>query len=226
MVAHLPPTIKHLLTLRNPGVLPGPSLSKLYGVLTRTSRDAKVKNAETGWLVLTVRFIPNHAASCHWKFGLDSIFSSDMHPSHCQSPSDPGSSVSLRDQSKQSSFSDECQHGQRREQSCTYAGVCAEKCYFRGRSPSEQSIPFSRLSSYERMEDLNRTLQVILSLAALHEALEDEVRNALRTESRRYDRNDFSHRLPRRPFFGLLTLICSETIFVFTGPQRPRTSNR
>jgi hypothetical protein len=76
------------------------------------------------------------------------------------------------------------------------------------------------------MEDLGRTLQVILSLAALHEALDDEVRSALRTESRRCDRLHFSHTLPRRPFLDLLTLICSETIIIYAGPQRPRTSNR
>ncbi|KAF9469067.1 hypothetical protein BDZ94DRAFT_1245285 [Collybia nuda] len=37
------------------GVLSGPSIAKLQGVFTRTSRDAQIKNAETGWLVLTVR---------------------------------------------------------------------------------------------------------------------------------------------------------------------------
>lgn len=54
MVAHLPPSIKHLLTLRNPKVLPSPSLSKLSNVFTSTFADAQAKKAETSWLVLTV----------------------------------------------------------------------------------------------------------------------------------------------------------------------------
>ncbi|KIL68129.1 hypothetical protein M378DRAFT_185176 [Amanita muscaria Koide BX008] len=52
MVAHLPPSVKHLLTLRNPNSLPSPPLAKLHGVLSRTLVDAKAKRAETGWLVL------------------------------------------------------------------------------------------------------------------------------------------------------------------------------
>lgn len=54
MVLHLPPAIKHLLTLRNPNVLPGPPAAKLNAILSSTFRDARVKKAETGWLVLTV----------------------------------------------------------------------------------------------------------------------------------------------------------------------------
>ncbi|KAJ2924954.1 hypothetical protein H1R20_g12129, partial [Candolleomyces eurysporus] len=53
MVAHLPQSIKHLLTLRAPKALPSPPLSQLNRVLTNTFRDARSKNAETGWLVLT-----------------------------------------------------------------------------------------------------------------------------------------------------------------------------
>lgn len=55
MVAHLPPSVKQLLKLRNPSSLPSPPLAKLHGVLNRTLLDAKVKRAETGWLVLAVR---------------------------------------------------------------------------------------------------------------------------------------------------------------------------
>lgn len=54
MVRHLPSAVKHLLTLRNPNVLPGPPAGKLNAILSSTFRDAKVKKAETGWLVLTV----------------------------------------------------------------------------------------------------------------------------------------------------------------------------
>ncbi|KAJ7667823.1 hypothetical protein DFH06DRAFT_1183702 [Mycena polygramma] len=53
MVKHLPPAIKHLLTLRNPATLPAPPLPRLHAVLTSTYRSAKKRNAETAWLVLT-----------------------------------------------------------------------------------------------------------------------------------------------------------------------------
>lgn len=55
MVKHLPPAVKHLLTLRNPNPLPSPPLSQLHAVFNRTLADARQKKAETGWLVLTVR---------------------------------------------------------------------------------------------------------------------------------------------------------------------------
>lgn len=57
MVKHLPPAVKHLLTLRNPHAYPSPSLPKLNQVFTKTLRDAQLKKAETGWLVLTVSFL-------------------------------------------------------------------------------------------------------------------------------------------------------------------------
>ena len=50
----LTPNLKHLLTLRNPNVLPSPSLPQLNRVFTKTFRDAQAKKAETGWLVATV----------------------------------------------------------------------------------------------------------------------------------------------------------------------------
>ncbi|KAJ7499092.1 hypothetical protein FB451DRAFT_1014755 [Mycena latifolia] len=53
MVKHLPASIKHLLTLRNPATLPAPPLAKLHAVLTSTYRSAQDRNAETAWLVLT-----------------------------------------------------------------------------------------------------------------------------------------------------------------------------
>ncbi|PCH41433.1 hypothetical protein WOLCODRAFT_24737 [Wolfiporia cocos MD-104 SS10] len=52
MVAHLPPSIKHLLTLRNPHSFPGPPLPALTDILARTHRDARQRNAENGWLTL------------------------------------------------------------------------------------------------------------------------------------------------------------------------------
>ncbi|TFK76088.1 hypothetical protein BDN72DRAFT_831535 [Pluteus cervinus] len=53
MVAHLPPAVKHLVTLRNPHTLPGPALPKLRNVFASTFREAQDKKARTGWLVLT-----------------------------------------------------------------------------------------------------------------------------------------------------------------------------
>ncbi|KAJ7699903.1 hypothetical protein B0H17DRAFT_1047611 [Mycena rosella] len=53
MVKHLPASIKHLLTLRNPTTLPAPPLTKLHAVLTSSYRSARDRNAETAWLVLT-----------------------------------------------------------------------------------------------------------------------------------------------------------------------------
>ncbi|KAJ7179818.1 hypothetical protein C8R43DRAFT_1117169 [Mycena crocata] len=53
MVKHLSPTIKHLLTLRNPTTLPAPPLPKLHAILTSSYRSAQDRNAETAWLVLT-----------------------------------------------------------------------------------------------------------------------------------------------------------------------------
>lgn len=55
MVKHLPPAVKHLLTLRNPEAWPSPSLGKLHNVFNRTLNEAKQRNAENGWLVLSVR---------------------------------------------------------------------------------------------------------------------------------------------------------------------------
>ncbi|KAJ7742438.1 hypothetical protein DFH07DRAFT_40917 [Mycena maculata] len=53
MVKHLPPAVKHLLTLRNPATLPAPPVTKLHAILTSSYRSAKDRNAETAWLVLT-----------------------------------------------------------------------------------------------------------------------------------------------------------------------------
>ena len=52
---HLPPTIKQLLKLRGPNPPPPVPIPKLNAILKSTLLDAKQKNAETAWLVLTVR---------------------------------------------------------------------------------------------------------------------------------------------------------------------------
>ncbi|KAJ3991829.1 hypothetical protein F5050DRAFT_1077733 [Lentinula boryana] len=52
MVKHLPASVKQLLALRNPHPLPSPPLSKVHDVLMKTHLDARIRRAETGWLVL------------------------------------------------------------------------------------------------------------------------------------------------------------------------------
>lgn len=61
MVIQLPPTIKQLLTLRNPDAFASPSMSRLNGLFKKTYADARLKGAGTGWLVLTV----NNQAHVH-----------------------------------------------------------------------------------------------------------------------------------------------------------------
>jgi len=53
MVRHIPPTIKQLLTLRNPDAFVGPSISWLDHLFDSTYTNARMKGAGTGWLVLT-----------------------------------------------------------------------------------------------------------------------------------------------------------------------------
>ncbi|KIY72917.1 hypothetical protein CYLTODRAFT_417431 [Cylindrobasidium torrendii FP15055 ss-10] len=53
MATKLTPSLKHLLTLRNPNPLPSPSYAHLRKVLASTYQDAQAKDAETGWLVLS-----------------------------------------------------------------------------------------------------------------------------------------------------------------------------
>lgn len=52
-VKHLPSSVKLLLSLRSPNLPKAPTVSSLHSVLSKTSSDAKQRNAETGWLVLT-----------------------------------------------------------------------------------------------------------------------------------------------------------------------------
>jgi hypothetical protein len=54
MFRHIPPTIKQLLTLRNPDAFVGPSTSLLDHLFDKTYTNARMKGAGTGWLVLTV----------------------------------------------------------------------------------------------------------------------------------------------------------------------------
>jgi len=54
MVRHLPPTIKQLLTLRNPDAFAGLPMSRLNFLFNKTYADARLKGAGRAWLVLTV----------------------------------------------------------------------------------------------------------------------------------------------------------------------------
>ena len=51
----LPANLKQLLQLRGPNPPPPPPLPTLNAILKSTLLDAKHKNVETAWLVLTVR---------------------------------------------------------------------------------------------------------------------------------------------------------------------------
>jgi hypothetical protein len=53
MVKHLGPVIKQLLTLRNPEAWPSPPAEQLHRVFTSTLNEARQRNAENGWLVLS-----------------------------------------------------------------------------------------------------------------------------------------------------------------------------
>jgi len=53
MVKHLGPVIKQLLTLRNPEAWPSPPVEQLHRVFTSTLNEARQRNAENGWLVLS-----------------------------------------------------------------------------------------------------------------------------------------------------------------------------
>lgn len=100
MVAHLPSPIKRLLTLRNPNALPGPPLSKLHAVLTSTFRDARLKKAETGWLVLTVRALCWHHIKASNLLHVSDHAPSDVHIGHVESSFVNGASLRLCDYPK------------------------------------------------------------------------------------------------------------------------------
>ena len=53
MVKHLAPAVKQLLTLRNPDAWPSPPVETLHRVFTSTLNEARQRNAENGWLVLS-----------------------------------------------------------------------------------------------------------------------------------------------------------------------------
>ncbi|KAF8623416.1 hypothetical protein AX15_006359 [Amanita polypyramis BW_CC] len=140
MVAHLPPSVKRLLTLRNPSSLPSPPLSKLHGILNRTLLDAKAKNAETSWLVLATCTLltVNRPSSVGYLYR----FVTSPNPNDIDSRNNLPIS-----------------------QAANKAALMRESAL---KSAIFVGVP-----------------RVILSLAALHEALDNEVKAALRTVSHR-----------------------------------------
>jgi len=135
----LTPAIKHLLTLRNPNVLPSPSLSQLNRVFTKTFRDAQAKKAETGWLVAT---------TC-------SLLTANR----------PSAVGHLYRFVTRSTLDNGQQNALDLETAVNKAALMRESAL---KSTIFIGVP-----------------RVILSLAALHEALDDEVKEALRKYSRR-----------------------------------------
>ncbi|KAF8974392.1 hypothetical protein BDZ97DRAFT_1935297 [Flammula alnicola] len=136
----LTPTIKHLLTLRNPNVLPSPPLSQLNRVFTNTFRDARNKKAETGWLVATTCSLLTanrpSAVGHLYRFVTRSTLDDNGKQHALDLPSAVNKAALMRESALKSVI---------------FIGVP----------------------------------RVILSLAALHEALDDEVKAALRTQSKR-----------------------------------------
>ncbi|KAG9317203.1 hypothetical protein JVU11DRAFT_1396 [Chiua virens] len=59
MVKHLPPVVKHLLTLRNPEAWPSPPSQRLNRVFATTLNEAGQRGAENGWLVLSASIRPS-----------------------------------------------------------------------------------------------------------------------------------------------------------------------
>ncbi|KAF6762878.1 hypothetical protein DFP72DRAFT_1030636 [Ephemerocybe angulata] len=139
MVAHLPPSIKHLLTFRKPGALPSPPLSQLNRLFDKTFREAQSRKAETGWLALTtctLLTVNRPSAVGHLYRFVTRNSLEDASKSILDVPSAVNKAALMRESALKSVI---------------FVGVP----------------------------------RVILSLAALHSALDEEVKAALRTDSRR-----------------------------------------
>jgi len=104
----LPSTVKHLLKLRGPNPPQLPPLPQLNGVLKSTLLDAKQKNAETAWLVLTVRqgdprFHPLDGRS-------SGVYLSDLHSVDREPPGICQTSLLFRDQERSGRCRNEAWH--------------------------------------------------------------------------------------------------------------------
>jgi len=143
----LTPAIKQLLTLRSPNVLPSPPLTQLNRLFAKTFQDAKIKKAETGWLVATTCTLLTanrpSAVGHLYRFVTRSTF--DDNGTQNDTEVDIPTAVNKAALMRESAL-----------KSVIFIGVP----------------------------------RVILSLAALREALEDDVRHALRSHSRRTANSD------------------------------------
>lgn len=138
MVAHLPPAVKQLLTLRNPHSRPGPPLSALHDIFTNTFADARHRKVERGWLTLTTCTLLTA-----------NVPSSVGHLYRFVTRDDPAKSDTRRD------FADAL------EKAALMREAAMKSCIFVG-------VP-----------------RTILTFAGLFEALEDDVKQGLRKESKR-----------------------------------------
>ncbi|KAH6915254.1 hypothetical protein BKA70DRAFT_1258468 [Coprinopsis sp. MPI-PUGE-AT-0042] len=136
----LTPSLKHLLTLRNPQGPPSPSVHRLNSVFAKTYRNAQEKKAETGWLVLATSTLLTAnrplAVGQLYRFATRSSLLAE----HARTKLDVPSAVTKAALMRESAL-----------KSVIFVGVP----------------------------------RVIQSLAALHEVLDEEVKSALRVESKR-----------------------------------------
>ncbi|KAF9535090.1 hypothetical protein CPB83DRAFT_843452 [Crepidotus variabilis] len=134
------PTLKQLLKLRKPDVLPSPSLAQLNKVFSKTFRDAQSKKAETGWLVASTSTLvtANRPSTLGhlYRFATRSSLLEDGKHISLDLPTAVNKAAIMRE-------------------------AALKSVIFIG-------VP-----------------RVILSLAALHEALDEDVKKALRTDSKR-----------------------------------------
>ncbi|CCM01697.1 uncharacterized protein FIBRA_03761 [Fibroporia radiculosa] len=163
MVAHLPPVVKQLVSLRNPHSFPGPPVSKLNSILSSTFKDAQTKKVEKGWLTL---------ATCTLLTA--NVPSSVGHLYHFATRDDPFKVESRR------SLSEALQKAAiMREsalKSCIFVGV-----------PRVSSVVLVRDTLHIHLLHILHSAspsfpQTILSFAGMFEAFEDDVQNGLRKE--------------------------------------------
>ncbi|TDL29289.1 hypothetical protein BD410DRAFT_779652 [Rickenella mellea] len=138
MVKHLPPAVKHLLTLRNPNSFPSPSVRALNEVLSATLKEAKQQSAVNGWLVLS---------TCTLLTANTPAAVGDLYRFACRA--DPTSS--------------ESRHG----------------------IPERIDIAAKMRESALKSSIFVGVPRTILSLAAMHDAFEDDVKSGLRHDSHR-----------------------------------------
>ncbi|EIN10356.1 hypothetical protein PUNSTDRAFT_119355 [Punctularia strigosozonata HHB-11173 SS5] len=143
-IRHLPPAVKQLLKLRNPNPRAGPPVAALNAVFNSTLQDAKRRNAETGWLVLSTCTLLT--ANIPPAVGHLYRFASQVARQDAgSSPSDPSPAIAKVAIMRESAL-----------KSSIFVGVP----------------------------------RTILSLAGLHEALEDDVKSGLRTKNERVVASD------------------------------------